>query len=76
MKRFLRALRNFLPHLTIAMALGMAVLVYLDGRNPYMEFLTSGASKVYILLLCALCLAVAILDAARLRRGEDGKDGP
>lgn len=42
--------------LACAFLLGMLVLVFLDGRNPTMAFLTSGASKVYILLMCVLSI--------------------
>lgn len=54
----MRFLKSFLPHLAIAMQLGLLVLIVLDGRNPLMAFLTSGASKVYMVIMCILSLAV------------------
>ena len=57
MKRILFALTL----LSNSMLLGMALLVYLDSRNPYMKFLTSGTSKIYILLMCLLGLTVGFL---------------
>ena len=41
----MKFLKAFLPHLAIAMLMGLVVLVILDGRNPLMAFLTSGCSK-------------------------------
>ena len=64
----MRFIRDFLPHLSIAMLLGLVVLVILDEHNPTMKFLTSGTSKVYLLLLCALCLTSLILYVAEKRK--------
>ena len=57
MRKFL----EFIPHLTLVMALGLALFTILDGFNPMMEWLTSGLSKGYILILCALSAATAVL---------------
>ena len=57
----MKFIKDFLPHLSIAMLLGLAVLVVLDERNPLMNFLTSSTSKIYLLILCAVGLAVAVL---------------
>lgn len=65
----MRWLRDFLPHLSIAMLLGVPVLIYCQGRNPMMGFLTSRVSYVYLLIMCAVGVAVAILDIADRRRG-------
>lgn len=54
----MRFLKSFLPHLAIAMLLGLLVLIVLDGRNPLMAFLTSGASKVYMIVMCVSALLV------------------
>lgn len=54
----MRFLKSFLPHLAVAMLLGLLVLIVLDGRNPLMAFLTSGASKVYMVIMCVLSLTV------------------
>ncbi len=56
-----------LPLLTNAMLLGMLLIVYLDGRNPYMAFLTSAPSKVYIVLMCLLGLITSTLYLIRTR---------
>lgn len=52
----MRYIRDFLPHLAISMLLGLVVLVILDEHNPTMKFLTSGTSKIYLLLMCVLSL--------------------
>ncbi len=64
----MRALKNLLPHLAIAMLLGLLVIAILDEYNPLMNFLTSGVSKIYIFLTVALGVAVAALYIARCRR--------
>ena len=64
----MKKLRIALIMLANAMLLGMILLVYLDGRNPFMAFLTSTASKVYILLMCVTALACLILCLTDLRR--------
>lgn len=56
----MRVLKELLPHLAIAMLLGMIVLVILHDRNPLMAFLTSRASAVYIIIMCALCVYVLV----------------
>lgn len=57
----MKRLRFFLALLTDSMLIGMILLVYLDGRNPTLYFLTSISSKVYTLLMCAVGLASTIL---------------
>ncbi len=47
-----------LPHLAIAMLLGLIVLMILDGRNPLMNFLTGSAAKTYMLIMCVICITV------------------
>lgn len=64
----MKGFRIFLTLLTNAMLLGLVLLVYLDGRNPYMHFLTSSASKVYLLVLCGLGILTVTLSLADLRR--------
>ncbi len=64
MKRF----RLILAMLANAMLMGLAVLVIVDARNPYMRFLTSTPSYVYLLLLCVLGVTVVSLYIASLRR--------
>lgn len=57
----MRKILEFLPHLTLVMALGLALFAVLDGYNPFMEWLTSGVSKLYIFLFCALSAATALV---------------
>ena len=45
----------------------MLLIVYLDGRNPFMAFLTSTPSKVYIVLMCLLGLLTSTLYLIRMR---------
>ena len=52
--RFIKAL---LPHLGIAMLLGLAAMIILDGYNPLMEFLTGKVPKIYMLVMCAVCIS-------------------
>ena len=69
----MKFIKDALSHLLISMLLGRAVLVYLDGRNPMMAFLSSGASKTYMLILCAVGLSVAVMYIAG-RRGKEWKE--
>ena len=65
----MKAVKAFLPHLCLSMALGLAVLVFLEGRNPVMAFLSSPASRVYILCFCVLVLflcAFCIIDNRKI----------
>lgn len=66
----MKFIKNFLPHLSIAMLLGMIVLVIMDNHNPMMKFLTSSASKVYIIIMCVTGIVCAVLYAAKLRRED------
>ena len=64
----MRAVKEFIAHLAIAMLLGMAVITILDGYNPLMAFLTSKATKVYIVVMCILGVTAAIMYIAESRR--------
>ena len=55
MKRF----KLILAMLANALLLGLAVLVIVDARNPYMRFLTSTVSYIYLLLLASIIGFVA-----------------
>lgn len=54
----MKFLKFILPHLAIAMLLGLIVLLILDSRNPLMEFLTGDAAKIYMIIMCVLCITV------------------
>ena len=60
----------FLAMLANAMLLGLVVLVILDARNPFMAFLTSTPSHVYLLVLAAVGIAACSAQIAVLRRGD------
>ena len=64
MKRF----KLILAMLTNAMLLGLIVLVVVDARNPYMRFLTSTTSYLYLLLLAVVGVVVVSMYIASLRR--------
>lgn len=65
----MRFLKNFLPHLAIAMALGLVVIMILDGYNPLMKFLTSSTTKAYIIILAFVVITSSIILIADNRRG-------
>ena len=54
----MKFLKFILPHLAIAMLLGLLVLMILDGRNPLMNFLTGSAARAYMLIMCVICITV------------------
>lgn len=64
----MRKLLEFIPHLTLVLALGLAVFAVLDGFNPMMEWLTSLVSKIYIFAFCALAAATSVLCMLAQRR--------
>lgn len=66
----MRRILEFLPHLTLVMALGLALFTILDGFNPFMEWLTSGISKGYIFLFCALSVTTAVVCIAEQQRNR------
>lgn len=59
----MKFLKKLLPDLVAAMALGMIVLVILDSFNPFMAFLTSGSTKVYIVIMGVVSVAAALTAA-------------
>ena len=64
MKKFKLALAM----LANALLLGLIVLVILDARNPFMAFLTSMPSHLYLLILSIIGVTVVSLYIASLRR--------
>lgn len=61
MRSLVAFIKYILPHLLLCMALGLVLIVVLDGYNPMMGFLTSDVSKTYIYILCALAVLMALL---------------
>lgn len=57
----MRFFREKLPHLMIALLLGLATITVLHGFNPAMGFLTSLPSKVYIFTTCIVGIIEAIV---------------
>ncbi len=64
----MKKIEEFLPHLSICLLLGLAVFMVLDGYNPYMKWLTSTVSKVYIVFCVVVGIATAVLLIIRQRR--------
>ena len=60
----MKRLKAWLPHLAISMLMVLVVLVVLDEYNPAMGYLNSNTAKLYMLLLCAVCLVVCMLSVA------------
>ncbi len=63
----MRFLKGFLPNLTIVLSIALAVLVYLDGRNPMMGFLYGIPFQVLVgvQILCAIASGVMLYIAWR-----------
>lgn len=64
----MKAVKEFLAHLAIAMLLGLVVIAILDDFNPFMAFLTSKVTKIYIVILCVVGVTVAAMYIAQSRR--------
>ena len=59
---------TLLAMLANALLLGLVALVILDARNPFMQFLTSTPSHIYLLLTAAVGVTAVSLFIASLRR--------
>ena len=55
MKRFLE---KILPHLSVALSITIVFVVYLDSRNPMMEFLFG--TPFFLLCIANLVVSVAL----------------
>ena len=64
----MRRLLIALAMLANALLLGLIVLVILDARNPFLQFLTSGPSHVYLLTTAVVGVAALSLFIAQLRK--------
>lgn len=64
----MKKLWEFLPHLSICLSVGLLVFSVLDGYNPYMQWLNSPSSKVYITICCLVSVVTALLLIIRQRR--------
>ena len=75
MRKIFAFIKYILPHLLLSMALGLVLIVVLDGYNPMMGFLTSQVSKIYICILCALAVLTALLyiGETQTKRKDKGK---
>lgn len=56
----MKFLKFFLPNFTIAMSVGLVILLYLDNRNPMMGFLYGKPFLVFgvVLGLCSIAVSV------------------
>lgn len=64
----MKKIKEFFPHLSICLSIGLLVFSVLDGYNPYMQWLNSQSSKVYITICCLVSVITALLLIARQRR--------
>ena len=64
----MKKLCELISSLSLAMGLGLILITYLDGRNPLMKFLTSGTSKVYILIFCIASILTSVFYYAETRK--------
>ncbi|MBQ5977368.1 MAG: hypothetical protein IJL51_04455 [Oscillospiraceae bacterium] len=64
----MKKLGEFIPHLSICLLICLAVFTVLDGYNPYMKWLTSTVSKIYIVLCIVVGITTAVMLIVRQRR--------
>lgn len=64
----MKFLKNFLPHLAIAMAVGLVVIMILDGFNPLMKLLTSDVTRAYIVILAIVVVISSVISIAENRK--------
>ncbi|MBQ6830491.1 MAG: hypothetical protein IJO59_05135 [Clostridia bacterium] len=53
--------RALLGHLTRILAMVLIVLLIVDYFNPYMEFLSNTAAKIFLLLLCVSAFLLTLI---------------
>ncbi len=53
--------RTILSHLTAVLSLVLLVLLIFDYFNPYMQFLSSTASKIFLLILCVSAFLLTLI---------------
>ena len=61
-------IRRILPHALMILAALFLVLLVLNEFNPYMGFLSSDVSKLFLLAFCAVALANGVVAVIRDRR--------
>lgn len=66
----MKLLQRILPHLLIALSLTVGIIIYVDNRNPNMDFLRSAAGNSYVY---ALCVLAALSGGFQLYRAEKEK---
>ncbi|MBR1659664.1 MAG: hypothetical protein IJ705_05055 [Oscillospiraceae bacterium] len=60
-------LRAILPHAVLVLAVMFLVLLVLHEFNPYMNFIGSGVSRLWLLAFCVLAAANALVCIVRDR---------
>lgn len=53
--------RALLGHLTRILAMVLIVLLIVDYFNPYMEFLSNTATKIFLLILCVSAFLLTLI---------------
>ena len=64
----MKKLGELIPHLSICLLICLAVFMVLDGYNPYMKWLTSTVSKIYIVICVVVGITTAVMLIVRQRR--------
>lgn len=57
----MKLLQKILMHLLIALPLTVGIIIYVDNRNPNMEFLRSTVGNGYLYALCIIAALSGIL---------------
>lgn len=70
----MKLLQKSLPHLLIGLSLAVGVIIYVDNRNPNMEFLRCSAGNSYVYALCILAALSGILQLCRAEKEKYAAD--
>jgi len=57
----MKLFRVIIPNLTVSLALAVAVVMYVDNRNPMMGFLSGTPAVVLLASLCVCSLITAFV---------------
>ncbi len=66
----MKLLRALLPNLTVSLQVSVLILLYLDGRNPMMGFLSGAPFLVLMILTAASSIACAVMVYAQWRKSD------
>jgi hypothetical protein len=66
----MRTIKNLLPHICLILCGTFITFFIVDKFNPEMAFINNDASKLMLLVLCLVSIAVSLMLVLRRRRED------